>query len=113
MEITSPRLYVGNLDYQADEEHLEELFKGVGTVTSTEIVTNPRNQQSKGFGFVEMSHIDEARRAVDVLHDQDFMGRRLQITGAKSEDVENSEAAQAAAPEKVPVETPDETSSAA
>lgn len=86
VEITTPRLYVGNLDFKATEEHLEELFKGVGTVASVEIVANPQTHQSKGFGFVEMNHIDEARRAVDVLHDQDFMGRRLQITGAKNEE---------------------------
>ena len=52
---------------------------------SVEIATNPRTQQSKGFGFVEMSHIDEARRAVTILHDQEFHGRKLIVSGAKSE----------------------------
>lgn len=84
VEVTGPRLYVGNLDYEATEGDLEELFRGVGAVISAEIVTNQRNQQSKGFGFVEMSHIEEARRAVEVLHDKDFMGRKLLVTGAKS-----------------------------
>lgn len=84
MEVTGPRLYVGNLDYEATEADLQELFRGVGAVISAEIVTNTRNQQSKGFGFVEMSHIDEARRAVEILHDKDFMGRKLLVTGAKS-----------------------------
>lgn len=84
VDVTSPRLYVGNLDYEATEADLEELFRGVGAVVTAEIVTNQRNQTSKGFGFVEMSHIDEARRAVQILHDKDFMGRKLLVTGAKS-----------------------------
>ena len=92
-EVTSPRLYVGNLDYEAMESDLEELFKGVGTVLSAEVVTNSRTQQSKGFAFVEMSSIEEAKRAVDVLHDQEFMGRKLLVSGAKSEGPRSAEAA--------------------
>lgn len=84
-EVTSPRLYVGNLDYSTGEAELEELFKGVGHVRSAEVVTNPRTQQSKGFAFVEMGSIDEARRAVGTLDDQEFMGRRLIVSGARSE----------------------------
>ncbi|NNE92116.1 MAG: hypothetical protein HKN23_10750 [Verrucomicrobiales bacterium] len=84
-EVTSGRLYVGNLDYGANEAELEELFKGVGTVVTAEVVTNQRTQQSKGFAFVEMGNIDEAKRAVEILHDQDFMGRKLLVSGAKSE----------------------------
>ena len=77
---------------------------------STEIDTNPRTQQSKGFAFIEMGHIDEARRAVNVLHDQDFMGRKLLVTGAKSaeETRADNEAAEAAAAKKA-----DDDSSAA
>ena len=39
---------------------------------------------AKGYGFVEMARIDEAKRAVEVLHDQPFMGRTLIVNGAKS-----------------------------
>ncbi len=84
-EVTSGRLYVGNLDYSTGETELESLFRGVGNVLSAEVVTNPRTQQSKGFAFVEMGSIDEAKRAVAVLDDQDFMGRKLIVNGARSE----------------------------
>lgn len=85
VEVTSGRLYVGNLVYEANETDLEDLFRGIGTVNSTEIVVNSRTQQSKGFAFVEMNSVEEAKRAVDVLHDKDFMGRKLLVTGAKSD----------------------------
>ncbi len=84
-EVTSGRLYVGNLDYTTGEAELESLFRGVGNVLSAEVVTNPRTQQSKGFAFVEMGSIDEAKRAVSVLDDQDFMGRKLIVSGARSD----------------------------
>ena len=83
VEVTSPRLYVGNLSYDASESDLFELFSGVGTVSNVEIVTNKHTQRSKGFGFVQMNAISEAKRAVDELHDKEYMGRKLVVSGAK------------------------------
>ncbi|MBU3664264.1 MAG: hypothetical protein FGM15_00090 [Chthoniobacterales bacterium] len=83
VEVTSPRLYVGNLSYDAAESDLFDLFSGVGTVANVEIVTNKHTQRSKGFGFVQMTSVSEAKRAVDELHDKDYMGRKLVVSGAK------------------------------
>ena len=85
VEVTSPRLYVGNLSYDATESDLTELFNGVGQVQNAEIVTHPANYRSKGFGFVTMLTVDEAVRAVTTLHDKSFMGRKLVVNGSKSE----------------------------
>lgn len=82
--ITTSRLKLDNLDYEVGEDELEELFKGIGVVVSTEVIANPDTHQSKGYGFVEMSHIDEAQRAVEILNNKDFMGRKLNISGAEN-----------------------------
>lgn len=82
-EITTDRLYVGNLSYDATESDLFELFNGVGGVRNAEVVVNSRTQRSKGFAFVTMGSIEEARRAVAELNGKDFMGRPLQLSGAK------------------------------
>jgi hypothetical protein len=82
--VESPRVYVGNLSYDVSEQDLQELFKGIGGVRNVEIVYNRSTHRSKGYGFVEMLHKDEAVRAVEVLHDQPFMGRNLTVSGAKS-----------------------------
>lgn len=87
IEVTSPRLYVGNLSYDAAESDLMNLFNGVGKVQNAEIVTHRDTERSKGFGFVTMLTVDEAIRAVDTLHDKDFMGRRLVVTGSRSDGV--------------------------
>ncbi|MBE7495990.1 MAG: hypothetical protein HS117_13690 [Verrucomicrobiaceae bacterium] len=82
-EITTERLYVGNLSYDATESDLFELFNGVGSVRNAEVVVNSRTQRSKGFAFVTMASLEEARRAVAELSGKDFMGRPLQLSGAK------------------------------
>lgn len=89
--VENRRVYVGNLSYDTTESDLEELFKGVGAVRQIEIVYNRSTHRSKGYGFVEMLDIDEAKRTVEVLHDQFFMGRKLTVSGAKSKDYENAE----------------------
>lgn len=82
-EVTTERLYVGNLSYDATESDLVELFRGVGGVRNAEVVVNNRTQRSKGFAFITMTSIDEAKRAVSELSNKDFMGRPLQVSGAK------------------------------
>jgi RNA recognition motif-containing protein len=84
VEVTSPRLYVGNLSFDATESDLFELFNGVGHVQNAEVVSYRHNQRSKGFAFVQMQTIEEAKRAVAELHDKEFLGRKLVVSGAKS-----------------------------
>jgi hypothetical protein len=90
VEVSSPKLYVGNLSFDATETDLEELFNGVGQVQIAEVVSNKYTQKSKGFAFVTMLTVDEARRAVTELHDKDFMGRKLVVSGSKTNDRETS-----------------------
>src|SRR5712664_3743676 len=85
VEVTSPRLYVGNLSFDATESDLFELFNGVGHVQNAEVVSYRHNQRSKGFAFVQMQTVEEAQRAVEELHDKEFLGRRLVVSGAKSD----------------------------
>lgn len=89
--VENRRVYVGNLSYDTTESDLEELFKGVGAVRRVEIVYNRSTHRSKGYGFIEMLDIDEAKRTVEVLHDQFFMGRQITVSGAKSKDYDDAE----------------------
>ena len=92
VEVTSSRLYVGNLSFDAAESDLTELFNGVGTVQNVEIVMNRHTMRSKGFAFVEMQSLDEAKRAVAELHDKEYMGgRKLVVSGAKAVEERRSE----------------------
>jgi len=84
VEVSSPKIYVGNLSFDATEADLFDLFNGVGQVQNAEIVSNRYTQRSKGFGFVTMLTVEEARRAVAELHDKEFMGRKLVVSGART-----------------------------
>ncbi len=90
-EVTSGRLYVGNLSYDCTESDLSELFNGVGKVKYAEVVTHKHNQRSKGFAFVEMFNFEDAKRAVAELHDKEFMGRKLLVCGARNERPDSAE----------------------
>lgn len=106
--VESARVYVGNLSYDVAEQDLQELFKGVGPVRGVEIVYNRATHRSKGYGFVEMLHKDDAVRSVEVLHDQPFMGRNMVVSGAKSRGADDREDQdeQAARPERAVVVAP-------
>lgn len=96
--VENRRVYVGNLSYDTTESDLEELFKGVGAVRRVEIVYNRSTHRSKGYGFIEMLDIDEAKRTVEVLHDQFFMGRQITVSGAKSKDYDDAEKEEGGSP---------------
>lgn len=104
VEVTSPRLYVGNLSFDASESDLFDLFNGVGSVQNVEVVVNRHTMRSKGFAFVQMQSVDEAKRAVDELHNKDYMGRKLVVSGAKALEERRSERTEQAEPASEPAE---------
>jgi len=71
-------IYVGNLNWTMTDQELQDLFTPFGTVSSAKIVTDKfKGNRSKGFGFVEMSSDDEARAAINSLHQSDQGGRSI------------------------------------
>jgi len=82
-EIVSPKLYVGNLAYEAGESDLFDLFSKVGAVKNVEIAMDRHANRSKGFGFVEMETLETAKDAAGKLNRTDFMGRQIVVSGAK------------------------------
>ena len=73
----SSKLYVGNLSYSIGNSQLEELFAGYGQVRETRVI------EGKGFGFVEMSNVDEALKAKEALDGSEFDGRTLKVDEAR------------------------------
>jgi len=79
----SKKLYVGNLLYEATDEDLKVHFSTVGTVVSATVIRFRDSGRSKGFGFVEMSSEEEAKKAIETFHGQDFKGRKLVVSEAR------------------------------
>jgi cold-inducible RNA-binding protein len=78
------KLYVGNLPFQTTEEELGNWFKQAGiTPANVTLVQDRFTGQPRGFGFVEVNNDDDANRAIQSLHGQDFMGRKLVVNEAR------------------------------
>ena len=77
------KLYVGNLPYSANDATLSELFSKCGEVVSAKVITDADSGRSKGFGFIEMSNTDEAKKAIEQLDNTELDGRNIKVNEAK------------------------------
>ena len=75
--MSSKNLYLGNLSYQIADDQVKELFQEFGEVTSIKIFAD------KGFGFVEMSSPEEAKKALEALNGKEFLGRDMKVDEAR------------------------------
>ncbi|KAI8844749.1 hypothetical protein BC829DRAFT_419795 [Chytridium lagenaria] len=75
-------IYVKNLDENVTDEELRELFVPFGNVTSA-MVQRDETGASKLFGFVNFGHHEEARRAVEDMHEKEVNGKQLFVTRAQ------------------------------
>lgn len=79
----SKNLYVGNLPFSTSDRDLQEHFSQAGQVASVNIIMDKFSGKSRGFGFVEMSTEEEARKAVDTLHGSQLDGRSITVAEAR------------------------------
>lgn len=76
-EVSSTRLYLGNLPRNATKADVEAHFQTHGTGEITEI------KLMNGFGFIEYKDAMDARDVVPAFHGSDFMGERLIVQFAR------------------------------
>src|SRR4030065_1286152 len=77
------KLYVGSISFNAREESLKDLFSTIGEVESGKIITDTETGRSKGFGFIEMSSEEDAKKAIEQLNGTKFMERVLIVNEAR------------------------------
>jgi RNA recognition motif-containing protein len=77
------KLYVGGLPYAATDSQLTTLFATHGTVESARVIADKFTGQSRGFGFVEMSSVEEAQATIAALNGSQMDGRSLTVNEAK------------------------------
>lgn len=76
-------IYVGNLSWECTADDLLALFEEHGAVARAQVITDRETGRSRGFGFVEMEHDDEAQKAIDALNGQTHQGRPLTVNEAR------------------------------
>ena len=77
------KIYVGNLNYSTTDDTLSTLFSQYGEVTSATVIKDRYTDQSKGFGFVEMSDNDAANKAIADLNGKEVDGRQVRVNIAE------------------------------
>jgi len=77
------KLYVGGLNYDTTEDTLKSSFEKAGTVESAVVIMDRMSGRSKGFGFVEMSTDEEAKKAIDMWDGKELEGRTLRVNEAR------------------------------
>jgi len=77
------KLYIGSLSFDTVEDSLKDLFSEAGKVESVSIITDKFSGRSKGFGFVEMSSEEEAKKAIEMFNGKELDGRNIVVDEAK------------------------------
>lgn len=77
------KLYVGNLSKQVTDAQLGDLGKEFGAITSANVATEKSTGQSKGFGFLEFSDEDAAKKAIAGLDGREVNGQALKVNEAR------------------------------
>jgi RNA recognition motif-containing protein len=76
-------IYVGNLSFDVTEDDLRSAFEAFGGVDTVNIIKDRESGRAKGFGFVEMSSGEEAKKAIEAMNGKEFKGRAMNVNEAR------------------------------
>ncbi len=76
-------LYISNLSYNISDEDLRRLFADYGEITSAKVIMDRETGRSRGFGFVELSDDELAKKAIEELNQASYDGKVINITEAR------------------------------
>ncbi len=77
------KLFIGSLSYNVTDQALSDAFTQAGTVVSAKVIMDRMTGRSKGFGFVEMSSDEEAKKAMEMWNGKELDGRTLVVNEAR------------------------------
>ena len=75
------KIYVGNLAWSVQPQHLREHFTQCGTVVSTRLLTDRKGGRSRVYGFLSFSSAEELEAALQ-LNNTEFHGRDIIVREA-------------------------------
>ena len=78
------KLLVRNLDRLTTEEELVNIFKEFGEIEYCTLVMDPKSGSSKGFGFIEMPNISEAKEAIKNLNYKTIGRNKIRVKTTKN-----------------------------
>jgi len=104
---TAQTIFVSGIHPRVEDMDLFEFFSHAGRVDDIQLIKEPRTGKSKGLAYIEMSSVDEARKA-SMLNGQLVGGYPITIVMCTPQGpVSNAPSAQAANRPAKPVPSPD------
>jgi len=80
------RVFVGNLNYNIDDEKIKEFFKDIGEISDIFWLTDKYTGDFKGAGFVTFETVEAATKAVEEKSGQQLMHRSVKLDWTKERD---------------------------
>jgi polyadenylate-binding protein 2 len=78
MEVDGRSVYVGNVDYGATAEELEQHFHGCGSINRVTILCNKFDGHPKGFAYIEFADRESVNTAM-AMDESLFRGRQIKV----------------------------------
>lgn len=79
-------VYIGNLSYTVTSDELTQVFSQYGVVKRVQLPMDRETGQARGFAFIEMETDEQEDKAIEELHEAEWMGRELRASKAKPKE---------------------------
>lgn len=73
------RLYVGSLHFNITEDMLKGIFEPFGKIEKIELMRDPENNRSRGYGFINFCDGEDAKKALEQLNGFELAGRPMKV----------------------------------
>uniref|UniRef100_UPI00398F3FF5 cold-inducible RNA-binding protein B-like n=1 Tax=Pristiophorus japonicus TaxID=55135 RepID=UPI00398F3FF5 len=77
------KLFVGGLNFDTDEQTLEEQFSKYGQISEVRVIKDRDTHTSRGFGFITFDNPDDAGDALQAMNGKSIDGRQIRVGHAE------------------------------
>ncbi|KAJ8374565.1 hypothetical protein SKAU_G00051450 [Synaphobranchus kaupii] len=76
------KLFVGGLNFDTNEDSLEQAFSKYGSITKVDVIRDRETNKSRGFGFVTFENPEDAKDAMTAMNGKSIDGRMIRVDEA-------------------------------
>ncbi|XP_042387255.1 heterogeneous nuclear ribonucleoprotein Q-like [Zingiber officinale] len=79
-------IYVGGLTLNASEDELRRFCESAGEVTEVRVMKEKNSSENKGYGFVTFKTAELALKAIEVLNNTGFKGKKVKCSTSQAKN---------------------------